>query len=99
MIRRILRRAMRHGQMLGHRGALLSKLYPALIKEMGDAYPELAREEKRVVEVVENEENAFADMLQNGMKLLDAELPKVNNGVLPGDVAFKLFDTYGFPLD
>ena len=99
VIRRILRRAMRHGQMLGHRGALLSKLYPALIKEMGDAYPELAREEKRVVEIIENEENAFADMLQNGMKLLDAELPKVNNGILPGDVAFKLFDTYGFPLD
>jgi len=99
VIRRILRRAMRHGQMLGHRGALLSKLYPALIKEMGDAYPELAAGEKRVIEIIENEENAFADMLQNGMKLLDAELPKINNGVLPGDVAFKLFDTYGFPLD
>ena len=99
VIRRILRRAMRHGQMLGHRGALLSKLYPALITTMGDAYPELVANEKRVVEVIENEENAFADMLQNGMKLLDAELPKINNGVLPGDVAFKLFDTYGFPLD
>ena len=99
VIRRILRRAMRHGQMLGHRGALLSKLYPALITTMGDAYPELAANEKRVVETIENEENAFADMLQNGMKLLDAELPKINNGVLPGDVAFKLFDTYGFPLD
>ena len=99
VIRRILRRAMRHGQMLGHRGALLSKLYPALISEMGDAYPELAANEKRVVEIIENEENSFADMLQNGMKLLDGELPKINNGVLPGDVAFKLFDTYGFPLD
>ena len=99
VIRRILRRAMRHGQMLGHRGALLSKLYPALIKEMGDAYPELAANEKRVVEIIENEENAFTDMLQNGMKLLDAELPKINSGVLPGDVAFKLFDTYGFPID
>ncbi|MBR2285841.1 MAG: alanine--tRNA ligase [Alphaproteobacteria bacterium] len=99
VIRRILRRAMRHGQMLGHRGALLSKLYPALITEMGAAYPELATNEKRVVEIIENEENAFTDMLQNGMKLLDAELPKINNGVLPGDVAFKLFDTYGFPID
>lgn len=99
VIRRILRRAMRHGQILGHRGALLSKLYPALITEMGDAYPELAREEKHVVEIIQNEENAFADMLQNGMKLLDTELPRVNNGVLPGAVAFKLFDTYGFPLD
>ena len=99
VIRRILRRAMRHGQILGHRGALLSKLYPALITEMGAAYPELAREEKRVVEIIQNEENAFADMLQNGMKLLESELPKLNNNVLPGDVAFKLFDTYGFPLD
>ena len=99
VIRRILRRAMRHGQMLGHRGALLSKLYPALITEMGEAYPELAREENRVVEIIENEENAFADMLQNGMKLLDIEIPKVQNGVLPGEIAFKLFDTYGFPLD
>ena len=99
VIRRILRRAMRHGQMLGHRVALLSKLYPALIEQMGDAYPELAANEKRVVEIIENEENAFTDMLQNGMKLLDAELPRINNGVLPGDVAFKLFDTYGFPLD
>lgn len=99
VIRRILRRAMRHGQMLGHRGALLSKLYPALITEMGAAYPELAREEKRVVEIIQNEENAFADMLQNGIKLLDVEIPKVQNGILPGAVAFKLFDTYGFPLD
>ncbi|MCM1294274.1 MAG: alanine--tRNA ligase [Muribaculaceae bacterium] len=99
VIRRILRRAMRHGQILGHRGALLSKLYPALITEMGDAYPELGREQARVVEIIQNEENAFADMLQNGMKLLDAELPKLNNKTLPGDVAFKLFDTYGFPLD
>ena len=99
VIRRILRRAMRHGQILGHKGALLSKLYPALITEMGNAYPELAREQDRVIEIIRNEENSFADMLQNGMKLLEAELPKLNNGVLPGDVAFKLFDTYGFPLD
>lgn len=99
VIRRILRRAMRHGQILGHKGALLSKLYPALITEMGAAYPELAREEARVVEIIRNEENSFADMLQNGMKLLESELPKINNNVLPGDVAFKLFDTYGFPLD
>ncbi len=99
VIRRILRRAMRHGQLLGHRGALLSELYPALVHEMGATYPELARQEKHVVEIIRNEENAFADMLQSGMKLLDGELPKVQNNVLPGAVAFKLFDTYGFPLD
>ena len=99
VIRRILRRAMRQGQLLGYNGALLSKLYPALIREMGSAYPELAANEKHVVEIITNEENSFADMLQNGMKLLENEIPKVNNGVLPGAVAFKLFDTYGFPLD
>ena len=99
VIRRILRRAMRHGQILGHRGGLLSELYPALITEMGDAYPELKTQEKHVVEIIKNEENSFADMLQNGMKLLETELPKLNNNILPGEIAFKLFDTYGFPLD
>jgi len=99
VIRRILRRAMRHGQMLGHRGALLSALYPALVTEMGDTYPELKQQQQHVVEIIKNEENSFADMLQNGMKLLESELPKINNATLPGDIAFKLFDTYGFPLD
>lgn len=99
VIRRILRRAMRHGQLLGHHGPLLSALYPALVREMGAAYPELAREESHVVEIIKNEENAFADMLQSGMKLLESELPKLQTKTLPGAVAFKLFDTYGFPLD
>ena len=99
VIRRILRRAMRHGQLLGHSGALLSKLYPALVAEMGDTYPELVKNQAHVIEVITNEENAFADMLNNGIKLLDNEIPKVQNGILPGAVAFKLFDTYGFPLD
>ncbi len=99
VIRRILRRAMRHGQLLGHKGALLSELYPALVTEMGAAYPELAREQAHVVEIIRNEENAFADMLQSGMKLLESELPKLQDKILPGAVAFKLFDTYGFPLD
>ena len=99
VIRRILRRAMRHSQILGYKGPLLSKLYPTLITEMGEAYPELVREEKHVVEIIQNEENSFTDLLQNGMKLLETEIQKINNNVLPGDVAFKLFDTYGFPLD
>ena len=99
VIRRILRRAMRHGQMLGHRGGLLSMLYPALVTEMGDAYPELKTQQAHVVDIIKNEENSFADMLQNGMKLLESELPNINNNVLPGNIAFKLFDTYGFPLD
>lgn len=99
VIRRILRRAMRHGQILGHRGELLSALYPALVTEMGDAYPELKTQQAHVVDIIKNEENSFADMLQNGMKLLESELPNINNNVLPGNIAFKLFDTYGFPLD
>lgn len=99
VIRRILRRAMRHGQLLGHSGALLSKLYPALVEQMGKTYPELAKNQAHVVEIITNEENAFADMLNNGMKLLDNELPKLSGKTLPGAVAFKLFDTYGFPLD
>ena len=99
VIRRILRRAMRHGQLLGHSGALLSKLYPALVEQMGHTYPELIENQAHVVEIITNEENAFADMLNNGMKLLDNELPKLSGKVLPGAVAFKLFDTYGFPLD
>ncbi len=99
VIRRILRRAMRHGQMLGHNGALLSRLYPALVEQMGAAYPELKTNAAHVVEIITNEENSFADMLNNGMKLLDNELPKIHGNVLPGSVAFKLFDTYGFPLD
>ena len=99
VIRRILRRAMRHGQMLGHKGALLSKLYPALVEQMGAAYPELAKNAAHAMEIITNEENSFADMLNNGMKLLETELPKIHGNVLPGNVAFKLFDTYGFPLD
>jgi len=99
VIRRILRRAMRHGQLLGHNGALLSRLYPALVDQMGDAYPELRANATHVIEIITNEENAFADMLNNGIKLLDSELPKLSGAVLPGAVAFKLFDTYGFPLD
>ncbi len=99
VIRRILRRAMRHGQMLEHNGALLSRLYPALVEQMGAAYPELKTNAAHVVEIITNEENSFADMLNNGMKLLDNELPKIHGNVLPGAVAFKLFDTYGFPLD
>ena len=99
VIRRILRRAMRHGQMLGHNGALLSRLYPALVEQMGAAYPELARNAAHVTKIITNEENSFADMLNNGMKLLDIEVPKIHGNVLPGTIAFKLFDTYGFPLD
>ncbi|MCL2748490.1 MAG: alanine--tRNA ligase [Alphaproteobacteria bacterium] len=99
VIRRILRRAMRHGQVLGHNGALLSRLYPALVEQMGDAYPELIMQRDLVIKTIEREENAFADMLTNGLKLLEKEMLNINGKVLPGEAAFKLYDTYGFPLD
>ncbi|MDR2685581.1 MAG: alanine--tRNA ligase [Rickettsiales bacterium] len=100
VIRRILRRAMRQGQVLGHKGALLSALYPALVSEMGDAYPELAREQARVIETIRREEDAFEDMLTSGLKLLEKEVAGLGGAkTLPGAAAFKLYDTYGFPLD
>ncbi|MCL1786144.1 MAG: alanine--tRNA ligase [Alphaproteobacteria bacterium] len=99
VIRRILRRAMRHGQVLGHTGPLLSKLYPALVEQMAGAYPELARESARVIATIEKEEKAFEDMLTSGLKLLEKEIPNVAGKIMAGDVAFKLYDTYGFPLD
>ncbi|MDR1361239.1 MAG: alanine--tRNA ligase [Rickettsiales bacterium] len=102
VVRRILRRAMRHGQVLGHRGALLSKLYPALVQQMGDWYPELVRESARVIATIEREENSFSDMLDRGTKLLELAMSNEQlaiKKVLPGDTAFKLYDTYGFPLD
>ncbi len=99
VVRRILRRAMRHGQVLGYNGPLLSKLYPALVAEMGEWYPELAREQARVIETMEKEERAFEILLRDGLKLLDKEVLKINDNTMPGETAFKLYDTYGFPLD
>lgn len=100
VIRRILRRAMRHGQVLGHRGALLSALYPALVETMGDAYPELLRESERVIAAIQKEERAFDTMLHDGLKLLEKSVSgSTTDGVFAGDIAFKLYDTYGFPLD
>ncbi|MCL2629505.1 MAG: alanine--tRNA ligase [Alphaproteobacteria bacterium] len=99
VVRRILRRAMRQGQVLGYKGALLSKLYPALCDQMGEAYPELITQSGRVVETIQREENAFAEMLTNGMKLLEKEILAMNGNVMSGEAAFKMYDTYGFPLD
>ncbi|MDR0319117.1 MAG: alanine--tRNA ligase [Rickettsiales bacterium] len=99
VIRRILRRAMRQGHALGHKGPLLSRLYPALAQQMGAAYPELIKEQNRVIETIEKEENSFADMLVQGMKLLEKEIAALPSKVMPGATAFKMYDTYGFPLD
>jgi alanyl-tRNA synthetase len=100
VLRRIMRRAMRHGHLLGAREPLMYKLAPALISEMGKAYPELGRAKAAIESALEQEEARFQRTLGNGLSLLDKETAGMKAGdALPGDVAFKLSDTYGFPLD
>ena len=100
VLRRIMRRAMRHAQLVGVQEPLMWRLVPALVRQMGDAYPELRRAEALVTETLKLEETRFRETLTRGLKLLDEEIEKQQGkGVLPGDVAFKLYDTYGFPLD
>ncbi|MDZ4382322.1 MAG: alanine--tRNA ligase [Parvibaculum sp.] len=100
VLRRIMRRAMRHAQILGVAEPLMYRLVPALVRQMGDAYPELRRAEALVTETLKLEETRFRETLTRGLKLLDEEIGKQQGtGVLPGEVAFKLYDTYGFPLD
>jgi alanyl-tRNA synthetase len=96
--RRIVRRAIRHGYKLGKKTPFFHKLVADLVKLMGDAYPRLRAEEKRITEVLKTEEERFFETLENGMNILDAALAG-GQKVLPGDVAFKLHDTFGFPLD
>lgn len=100
VLRRIMRRAMRHGHLLGAREPMMHKLAPALITEMGAAYPELRRAQAVIENALEQEEGRFQRTLGNGLSLLDKETETLGKGgTLPGDVAFKLSDTYGFPLD
>ena len=100
VLRRIMRRAMRHGSLLGAKEPLLWKLVPALITQMGAAYPELVRAEALITETLKLEESKFRTTLSRGIDLLGAETIDMNKGdVLAGDTAFKLYDTYGFPLD
>ena len=100
MLRRIMRRAMRHAQMIGCKEPLMHRLVPALVSEMGQAFPELARAEAMVAETLLLEEKRFRKTLDRGIRLLDEEVSSMNEGdVLKGAVAFKLYDTYGFPLD
>lgn len=96
--RRIVRRGIRHGYKLGRKTPFFHKLVPDLVKLMGAAYPRLKAEEKRITETLKAEEERFFETLENGMDILDAAL-KDGAKVLPGEVAFKLHDTYGFPLD
>lgn len=102
VLRRIMRRAMRHARQLGAKDAIIYKLVPNLVKEMGTAYPELTRAEPLITEIIKLEEERFGQTIDRGLKLLEEETAKINtanNATLPGDVAFKLYDTYGFPLD
>jgi alanyl-tRNA synthetase len=96
--RRIIRRAIRHGYKLGCKTPFFHKLVPDLVKLMGEAYPHLAAAKQRIMDVLKAEEERFYETLENGMEILDAALAG-GKKVLPGDVAFKLHDTYGFPLD
>ena len=100
VLRRIMRRAMRHAQLLGSRDPLMHRLVPTLVKEMGLAYPELVRAESLISETLKLEENKFRKTLERGLSLLgDATQDISDGGELDGEVAFKLYDTYGFPLD
>ena len=97
VLRRITRRAIRHGYKLGARGPFFHKLVSALVKEMGEAYPELKANEARVTEVLKQEEERFFQTISNGMEILEAALTSAK--VIDGETAFKLHDTFGFPLD
>jgi alanyl-tRNA synthetase len=100
VLRRIMRRAMRHAQILGTRDPLMWRLVPALVREMGQAYPELVRSEDLITETLRGEETRFRSTLARGLAILEDETRTLVPGAkLSGDVAFKLYDTYGFPLD
>ena len=100
VLRRIMRRAMRHAHMLGAADPVMFRLVPALVRQMGGAYPELTRAQLLIEETLRLEETRFKQTLDRGLHLLDDELSRIpEGGALPGAVAFKLYDTYGFPLD
>ena len=100
VLRRIMRRAMRHAYMLGVKDPMIYKLLPTLQKEMGEAYPELYTRENLISETIKIEEERFGRTLDKGLKLLDEEISHLGRGdKLSGETAFKLYDTYGFPLD
>ncbi|KQM18865.1 alanine--tRNA ligase [Novosphingobium sp. Leaf2] len=100
VLRRIMRRAMRHAHLLGAKDPLMHRLVPALVAEMGQAYPELGRAQPLIEETLEREEIQFRRTLSNGLRLLDEATAGLGEGgELPGDTAFRLYDTFGFPYD
>jgi len=99
VLRRIMRRGMRHAHTLGNKNPIFYKLFDVLLNEMSQTYPELNMGRDLIVETLKNEEEKFSSLLDTGIKILNENLEKVKNNVLPGTIAFKLYDTYGFPLD
>ena len=99
VLRRIIRRACRHGNKLGATGNFFYKIVAALVAEMGASFPELVREQANIERVLKAEEEQFSKTLEQGLKILEQDLADLKGTVVPGDVVFKLYDTYGFPMD
>ncbi|MEM6512921.1 MAG: alanine--tRNA ligase [Pseudomonadota bacterium] len=99
VLRRIIRRAIRHGKKLGYDGLFFHKLVEPLAIEMGEAYPELVKSQAHVEKVLEKEERRFAETLDQGMEILESAIADLDSKTIPGHVVFKLYDTYGFPVD
>ncbi len=99
VLRRIIRRACRHGNKLGAKGSFFHKIVAALVAEMGEAFPELKQQQAHIERVLKTEEEQFAKTLEQGLKILEQDLAELSGSVIPGNVVFKLYDTYGFPVD
>jgi len=99
VLRRIIRRAIRHGHKLGIKDTFFYKIVRPLVKEMGEAYPELVKQQATIETLLQKEEQQFLKTLDNGLKILDQEIQSIQNNELPGELVFKLYDTYGFPYD
>ena len=99
VLRRIIRRAVRHGNKLGAREPFFAALVPELVAQMGQAYPQLVEQQAAITAALQAEEEQFARTLDNGMTILEESLQQIENKTIPGDVIFKLYDTYGFPVD
>ncbi|GLO32162.1 alanine--tRNA ligase [Pseudomonas putida] len=99
VLRRIIRRACRHGNKLGAKGSFFYQIVAALVAEMGEAFPELNSQQAHIERVLKAEEEQFAKTLEQGLRILEQDLAQLEGDVVPGDVVFKLYDTYGFPMD
>lgn len=99
VLRRIIRRAVRHGNKLGAKDVFFYKIVAALVQEMGEAYPDLKKQQAHIEKTLRTEEEQFARTLENGLKILEQDLAELQGSVISGEVVFKLYDTFGFPMD